>query len=137
MKFKDYMRLHKALETLNIPFGLLMEAFGTPQEAIQAANEYAQWFSSRKSQGMAGCGDVPDQDPIGLGLLILSQASGTQLTNPQDLEGIKKAYRKAAMKFHPDRNAGDKVAEARFKLSDAIFHWFNEGCWQKYMAQPA
>ena len=37
------------------------------------------------------------------------------------LEEIKKAYRKLALKYHPDRNPGDKEAEEKFKLINEAY----------------
>ena len=36
-------------------------------------------------------------------------------------DDVKKAYRKLAMQYHPDRNPGDKEAEERFKEASEAY----------------
>lgn len=43
-----------------------------------------------------------------------------------DDEAIKKAYRKLAMQYHPDRNPGDAAAEAKFKEATEAYEVLRE-----------
>ena len=49
---------------------------------------------------------------------------GVSKTASQD--EIKKAYRKVAMQFHPDRNPGDKAAEDKFKEAAEAYEILND-----------
>jgi molecular chaperone DnaJ len=43
------------------------------------------------------------------------------LTKTADANEIKKSYRKLAMKYHPDKNKGDKEAEVKFKEASEAY----------------
>ena len=44
-----------------------------------------------------------------------------EITREADADTITKAYRRLAMKYHPDRNVGDKEAEEKFKEAAAAY----------------
>src|SRR5207237_588081 len=61
----------------------------------------------------------PDREPAMAARPDYYKALGVAKNAPQP--DIKKAYRKLARQYHPDRNAGDKSAEERFKEISAAY----------------
>lgn len=52
-------------------------------------------------------------------------------------EDIKKAYKKLALEYHPDRNPGDKAAEEKFKEISAAYELVKDGKWRPGQQQAA
>ncbi len=44
-------------------------------------------------------------------------------------DSIRQAFHRLALRHHPDRNAGDREAEARFKLISAAYQRLKEAGW--------
>ena len=49
-----------------------------------------------------------------------------EISKDADKTTIKKAYRKMAKKYHPDKNAGDTVAEQKFKLCNEAYQCLSD-----------
>ena len=44
------------------------------------------------------------------------------ISNSSSKDEIKKAYRKLALKYHPDKTKGDKASEDKFKEASEAYH---------------
>lgn len=49
------------------------------------------------------------------------------LTKTASSEDVKKAYRKLAVQYHPDKNPGDKMSEDRFKEATEAYEILSDG----------
>jgi molecular chaperone DnaJ len=50
-----------------------------------------------------------------------------EITADATKQQIRQAYRRLAMKYHPDRNPGDPEAEGKFKQIQAAYDWLKKG----------
>ena len=78
-----------------------------PDEVINMLQIVGMWKSDYKKKLRQGAPLSDNSEGCYYALLSLSYGASS--------EEIKKAYRRAAMKFHPDRNPGDLIAEEKFK----------------------
>jgi len=58
---------------------------------------------------------------IGADNLEIDYYEVLEISRNADSSEIKKAYRKLALKYHPDRNQGNKEAEEQFKLINEAY----------------
>jgi hypothetical protein len=99
-------------------------------------------WGPRRSRGI-GCaqrcappllrgGECPSRNSVSRQLLPLTPLR-PQVERSAPADAIKKAYRKLALKWHPDKNAGNKEAAERFKVISAAFAVLSdEGKRQRY-----
>ncbi len=101
-KKKDFMGVYKKR------YNPSKEGYGNAAEWVGAFNSRMGFDEAKKTLG--------DKDP----LTILG------LSGIVHWDEIKSAYRKLAMKYHPDRNPGDKEAEVKFKEVQAAYEVLEE-----------
>jgi DnaJ-class molecular chaperone len=101
-KKKDFMGVYKKR------YNPAKEGYGNAAEWTQAFNTRMGMDEAKKTLG--------DSDP----LTVL------EMTGTPTWAEIKSAYRKLAMKYHPDRNPGDKEAETAFKMVQAAYELLEE-----------
>lgn len=58
-----------------------------------------------------------------------------ELNDGESFDAIKKAYRKLALKYHPDRNHGSKEAEEKFKQINDAYEYLVE--YKEEMESPS